>query len=123
MYVEDYFVFLSSSHIQAITEAYLPILKLVYKGIDIDLLCCQVTVPYITSNFDISDDDCVTGIDEKSLLSLNGMKYLNNLFNTLIFLGCRVNEKILSLVPSIPNFKSALRGIKIWAQGNLFKTS
>lgn len=68
------------SHIQAITDAYVPILKLVYKGIDVDLLCSQIDAPYITSNFDVSDDNCITGMDEKSLLSLNGKIFQNSSF-------------------------------------------
>lgn len=35
------------------------------------------------------------------------------------FLGCRVTDEILNLVPNIDNFRLTLRAIKLWAKSKL----
>jgi len=47
------------------------------------------------------DESILKNLDEKSVLSLN---------------GSRVTDALLTLVPNIPNFRLALRAIKLWAK-------
>lgn len=90
-----------TTEIVPVPDAYVPILKLVYDGIDIDLLFASLALPSIPANLNPLDDSHLRNLEEKSVLSLNGV---------------RVTDSILSLVPEIPTFRIALRCIKKWAQ-------
>jgi poly(A) polymerase len=90
-----------TTEIVPVPDAYVPILKLVYDGIDIDLLFASLALPSIPANLNPLDDNHLRNLEEKSVLSLNGV---------------RVTDSILSLVPEIPTFRIALRCIKKWAQ-------
>ena len=90
-----------TSEIVAVPDAYVPVMKFVYDGVDIDLLFAQLALTSIPANLDLLDDTLLRNLDEKSVLSLNGV---------------RVTDSILSLVPNIPTFRTALRTIKKWAK-------
>lgn len=86
---------------KTIPDAYVPVLRFCLDGLEIDMLCCQLGNSMVPPNLESLDISFVAGLDEKSRISIN---------------GCRVSSSLLSLVPNIPNFKMALRGIRKWAK-------
>lgn len=93
-----------------VPEAYVPIIKIKYCGILIDLICARLDVNKVPLNLSLLDKNLLRNIDEKDIRALN---------------GTRVTDEILQLVPKPMAFKYALRTIKLWAQrravyGNVF---
>ncbi|XP_058169146.1 poly(A) polymerase type 3, partial [Anopheles ziemanni] len=86
---------------RAVEEAFVPVIKMNFDGIEIDLLFARLALKEIPDNFDLRDDMLLKNLDQKSVRSLN---------------GCRVTDEILRLVPNIENFRLALRTIKLWAK-------
>lgn len=86
---------------RAIEEAFVPVIKMNFDGIEIDLLFARLALKEIPDNFDLRDDMLLKNLDQKCVRSLN---------------GCRVTDEILRLVPNIENFRLALRAIKLWAK-------
>ncbi|XP_052870046.1 poly(A) polymerase type 3 [Anopheles cruzii] len=86
---------------RAVEEAFVPVVKMNFDGIEIDLLFARLALKEIPDNFDLRDDMLLKNLDQKSVRSLN---------------GCRVTDEILRLVPNIDNFRLALRTIKLWAK-------
>lgn len=86
---------------RAVEEAYVPVIKMNFDGIEIDLLFARLNLKEIPDNFDLRDDMLLKNLDPKCVRSLN---------------GCRVTDEILRLVPNIENFRLALRAIKLWAK-------
>lgn len=96
--------------ITAVPDAFVPIIKLEFDNISIDLICATLNVPQVPLNMSLDDKNLLKNIDEKDLRALN---------------GTRVTDEILLLVPKPTVFKHALRCIKMWAQqravyGNVF---
>ena len=81
--------------------ANVPIMKFKFDGISVDLLYARLAVWVIPEELDLSVDSVLQGLDEKSVLSLN---------------GCRVTEAILSIVPHVRNFQTTLRCVRYWAK-------
>lgn len=72
------------------------------SGVDIDLLCASIaTLPAVSDDLDLQNNDLLKGLDEEDMRSVN---------------GSRVTDQILSLVPDVPVFREALRTIKLWAK-------
>lgn len=86
---------------RAVEEAFVPVIKMNFDGIEIDLLFARLALKEIPDNFDLSDDILLKNLDPRCVRSLN---------------GCRVTDEILRLVPDIENFRLALRTIKLWAK-------
>lgn len=84
-----------------VPDAFVPIIKLEYSGISIDLIFARLIQPSIPLNLDLKNNDYLRGLDEKEVRSLN---------------GTRVTDQILELVPQQKTFRLALRAIKLWAQ-------
>ena len=92
------------TQILPIPEAKVPIIKIVYKNIPIDILVASVSFKSIDENFNLEDDNVLKNCCEKCILSLN---------------GCRVTNSIFKSLPKdfkIEDFKLALRAIKLWAK-------
>ncbi|XP_063751434.1 poly(A) polymerase type 3-like [Eleginops maclovinus] len=95
--------------ITAIEEAFVPVVKLSFEGIEIDLVFARVARNRVPEGMDLLREDWLLGMDIQSVRSLNGY---------------RVTEEILRLVPNIQNFRLALRTIKLWAkQRNIYSNS
>lgn len=96
--------------ITEVPDAFVPIIKIEFGGISIDLICAKLDTPRVPRDLTLDNKSLLKNLDEKDLRSLN---------------GTRVTDDILKLVPKPTVFKHALRCIKIWAQnraiyGNIF---
>lgn len=84
-----------------VPDAHVPIMKLEYSGISIDLIFARLQMQTISHTLDLKDNALLRGLDETDLRSVN---------------GTRVTDEILQLVPQTKTFRHALRAIKLWAQ-------
>lgn len=110
--------------LRAVEDAFVPVIKMNFDGIEIDLLFARLALKEIPDDMvrwsilisfscelpkcnsgssfqDLKDDNLLKNLDPKCVRSLN---------------GCRVTDEILRLVPNIDNFRLALRAIKLWAK-------
>ncbi|KAM4633528.1 poly(A) polymerase beta-like isoform 1-T1 [Polymixia lowei] len=87
--------------LRAVEEAFVPVIKLSFDGIEIDILFARLALQTIPENLDLRDDRLLKNLDIRCIRSLN---------------GCRVTDEILHLVPNIENFRLTLRTIKLWAK-------
>ncbi|KAG7262250.1 hypothetical protein CRUP_016010 [Coryphaenoides rupestris] len=87
--------------LRAVEEAFVPVIKLSFDGIEIDILFARLALQTIPENLDLRDDGLLKNLDIRCIRSLN---------------GCRVTDEILHLVPKIANFRLTLRTIKLWAK-------
>ncbi|XP_063990863.1 poly(A) polymerase type 3 isoform X2 [Diachasmimorpha longicaudata] len=87
--------------LRAVEEAFVPVIKMNFDGIEIDMLFAKLALKEIPDSMDLQDDMLLKNLDQKCVRSLN---------------GCRVTDEILRLVPNIENFRLALRAIKLWAK-------
>ncbi|NWR30947.1 PAPOG polymerase, partial [Tachuris rubrigastra] len=88
-------------NLRAIEDAYVPVIKFDFDGIEIDLVFAKLSVPTVSDDLDLRDDSCLKSLDIRCIRSLNGN---------------RVTDEILRLVPNIENFRLTLRAIKLWAK-------
>ena len=84
-----------------VPDAFVPIIKLELSGISIDLIFARLELPSVPTGLTLKDTSILRGLEERDLRSLN---------------GTRVTDEILELVPQQKTFRTALRGIKLWAQ-------
>ncbi|CAF1191243.1 unnamed protein product [Adineta steineri] len=89
--------------LRAIEDAFVPVIKLTFDGIELDILFARLALSTIPSTFDLKDDKILLNLDQRCVRSLN---------------GSRVADEILNLVPNRETFKSTLRAIKLWAKKN-----
>lgn len=87
--------------LRAVEEAYVPVIKMTFDGIELDMLFARLALKDIPEEQDLRDVNLLKNLDPKCVRSLN---------------GCRVTDEILHLVPNKENFKLALRAIKLWAK-------
>ena len=85
----------------AVREAFVPLVKMTFDNVDIDLLFAQVQHKKVTEHLDLLDNNILRGCEADDIKSLN---------------GCRVTNKIHGLVPEIKTFQTTLRCIKLWAK-------
>ena len=86
---------------RAIGEAFVPVIKMNFDVIEIDLLFARLASKQIPDDFDMADDMVLKNLDQRCVRSLN---------------GCRVTDEILRSVPNIETFRLALRAVKLWAK-------
>ena len=85
-----------------VRDAYVPVIKLKYCGVHIDLLFARLSLQSIDHEMtSLDDDNLLKNCDKESILSLN---------------GCRVTDQLLNLVPNKEHFRLVLRSIKLWAK-------
>eukprot|EP00127_Corallochytrium_limacisporum_P001647 Clim_evm5s74 gene=Clim_evmTU5s74 len=87
-----------------VPDAFVPVCKLIFDGIDIDLLFARIDRHSIPDDLDLLDTSVLKGIDAKDQATVRSLN------------GCRVTDQILRLVPKVPSFRMALRCIKLWAK-------
>lgn len=83
-----------------VKEAFVPIQKIVYEGIDLDLIFVALKQSSVPPDIDLKDNNLLRGLDDTDLRSINGV---------------RVTDEILCVVPQVKAFRIALRAIKLWA--------
>jgi hypothetical protein len=86
---------------QPVPEAFVPIIKAVISGIEIDFAFGMIQRDRVPPDLNLMDDSVLKGIDERGARSLN---------------GSRVTDSILDLVPNVDTFRDSLRAIKVWAK-------
>ncbi|KAF4640650.1 polyA polymerase [Toxoplasma gondii] len=90
------------SKLTPVPDAYTPVLKFSFDGVEIDLLFARLPLPVIPSSWNSLENDLVLRhVDEKTARSVN---------------GSRVADLILKLVPNKETFKVTLRFVKHWAK-------
>ncbi|KIR69207.1 poly(A) polymerase [Cryptococcus bacillisporus CA1873] len=89
------------TEISAVESAFVPVMKTVISGVEVDLLFARVNLPEAGDLLDIEKDEILRGVDDASQRSLNGP---------------RVTDMILNLVPDVATFRTALRTIRLWAK-------
>uniref|UniRef100_A0A8C9W4D5 polynucleotide adenylyltransferase n=1 Tax=Scleropages formosus TaxID=113540 RepID=A0A8C9W4D5_SCLFO len=94
-------LFITDFVFDAVEEAFVPVIKLSFDGIEIDILFARLALQTIPESLDLRDDGLLKNLDIRCIRSLN---------------GCRVTDEILHLVPNIENFRLTLRAIKLWAK-------
>ncbi|XP_054710127.1 poly(A) polymerase type 3-like [Uloborus diversus] len=87
--------------LRTVEEAYVPVIKMTFDGIELDMLFARLALKDIPENQDLRDVSLLKNLDPKCVRSLN---------------GCRVTDEILHLVPNRESFRLALRCIKLWAK-------
>ena len=87
--------------LRAIEEAFVPVIKMEFDGIELDMLFARLALPQIADDIDLRSESLLKNLHEKCVRSLN---------------GCRVTDEILHLVPDKDNFRMTLRAIKLWAK-------
>ena len=70
---------------RAVADAFVPVIKMVYDGIDIDMTFARLALKEVTDNQSLSDPNLLKNLDQKCVRSLN---------------GCRVTDEILNQVCS-----------------------
>ena len=112
MYRDDFFEYIPKiirqvvpkdaiEELTAVSEAFVPIIKLKFSGISIDLIFARLDIAAVPQNLLLKDANLLKGLDDRDLRCVN---------------GTRVTDEILELVPQKTTFRIALRGIKLWAQ-------
>ncbi|OCK81606.1 poly(A) polymerase Pap [Lepidopterella palustris CBS 459.81] len=93
-----------------VPDAHVPILKIEYAGISIDLIFVSLALSAIPLDLTLKDKGLLRGLDDTGMRSVN---------------GTRVTDEVLDEVPQPKTFRIATRAIKLWAQrrgiyGNVF---
>ncbi|KAB0377435.1 hypothetical protein FD755_011879, partial [Muntiacus reevesi] len=87
--------------LRAVEEAFVPVIKLCFDGIEIGILFARLALQTIPEDLDLRADSLLKHLD---IGSDGGGSDLN---------GCRVTDEILHLVPNTDNFRLTLRAIKL----------
>lgn len=93
----------NTSELRQVPEAFVPVIKLKYRGIELDILFARLALTRVPDDQQLNDDQILKNLDDKSVRSLN---------------GCRVADEILRLVPNVETFMYTLRAVKLWAKNH-----
>ncbi|MFH4973701.1 hypothetical protein AB6A40_000410 [Gnathostoma spinigerum] len=93
----------NTTDLRQVPDAFVPVIKLKYRGIELDILFARLALREVPDDQQLNDDMLLKNLDEKSVRSLN---------------GCRVADEILRLVPNVENFTYTLRAVKLWARNH-----
>jgi len=87
--------------LRAIEDAFVPVIKMTFDGIEMDMLFARLALQEIKEDQDLRDEMLLKNLDMRCIRSLN---------------GCRVTDEILHLVSNPATFRLSLRAIKLWAK-------
>ena len=57
---------------QAVEEAFVPVIKMVFDGIELDMLFARLALQIIPEDHDLRDEALLKNLDQKCVRSLNG---------------------------------------------------
>jgi poly(A) polymerase len=63
----------NTTDLHKVEDAFVPVVKLRYNGIDLDILFARLALKEVNDEQQLSDDNLLRNLDEKSIRSLNGM--------------------------------------------------
>uniref|UniRef100_N1QVX9 Poly(A) polymerase n=1 Tax=Aegilops tauschii TaxID=37682 RepID=N1QVX9_AEGTA len=89
------------TELQLVPGAYVPVIKMRFRGVQVDLLYASVCLPAVPMDLDLRGRSVLCGLDMATVRSLNGV---------------RVADEILRLVPEAGAFRTTLRCVKHWAK-------
>jgi poly(A) polymerase len=87
--------------IVSIPSAFVPIIKLKFNGVLIDLAVSKIDLPNVPEILNFANNEMFKGLDESQIRSINGP---------------RVASEILRIVPQPEEYRNALRAIRLWAK-------
>lgn len=58
--------------LHAVEDAFVPVIKLCYSGIELDILFARLALKEISDNQQLTDNNILRNLDDKSIRSLNG---------------------------------------------------
>ena len=82
--------------LMAVVHAFVPIIKMVYDGVSIDMTFARLPLEELRNSLPFSDSRMLLNLDSKCLRSLT---------------GCRVTEEMLNLVPDKDVFRLTLHAV------------
>ena len=104
-YFDSFYILLQQQpevkKLRAVPYAFVPVIKMVYDGIDIDMTFVRLPLKELVDNQSLNDPSILKHFDITCVRSLNGR---------------RVTDEILNQVPNKDTFRLALRAIKLWAK-------
>uniref|UniRef100_A0A663N2L9 polynucleotide adenylyltransferase n=1 Tax=Athene cunicularia TaxID=194338 RepID=A0A663N2L9_ATHCN len=59
-------------NLRAVEDAYVPVVKFEFDGIEIDLVFARLLMPTVSANLDLRVDSCLRNLDIRCIRSLNG---------------------------------------------------
>uniref|UniRef100_A0A0D3FZH9 polynucleotide adenylyltransferase n=1 Tax=Oryza barthii TaxID=65489 RepID=A0A0D3FZH9_9ORYZ len=89
------------AELQPVPGAHVPVIKMRFHGVQVDLVYAGVCLPVVPGDLDLSGRSVLRGLDLATARSLNGV---------------RVADEILRLVPDAAAFRTTLRCVKHWAK-------
>ncbi|KNC50785.1 Poly(A) polymerase gamma [Thecamonas trahens ATCC 50062] len=88
----------------AVREAVVPIIKIVFATIQIDLIVASLSMSAIPDTLQLDNDMVLQGMTDSGARTLN---------------GSRVTDKILKVIPDPAPFRLVLRAIRLWSKSRL----
>uniref|UniRef100_A0A8C0ZCL8 polynucleotide adenylyltransferase n=1 Tax=Cyanistes caeruleus TaxID=156563 RepID=A0A8C0ZCL8_CYACU len=70
-------------NLRAIEDAYVPVIKFEFDGIEIDLVFAKLSLPTVSDDLDLRDDSCLKSLDIRCIRSLNGRGVYSNIMGFL----------------------------------------
>ncbi|XP_003581579.2 nuclear poly(A) polymerase 2 [Brachypodium distachyon] len=89
------------TELQPVPGAHVPVIKMRFRGVQVDLLFASVCLAVVPEDLDLRDRSVLRGMDLATVRSVNGV---------------RVADEILRLVPDAGAFRTTLRCVKLWAK-------
>ena len=90
------------SELSGVPDAVVPIIKMKYKSIEVDLTFARLNLAVVDSKLEnLDSDSLLKHLDEKTVRSIN---------------GTRVADSLLSLVPNRATYITVLRFVRHWAK-------
>jgi poly(A) polymerase len=93
----------SVANLQLVPGAHVPVMKMRFRGVQVDLVYASVGLPVVPRGLDLSDRSVLRGLDHATVRSLNGVRVADEILR-------------LRLVPDAAAFRTTLRCVKHWAR-------